>query len=273
MERASPLLSDPSIAVSACAQQALADHTIACIDPVAVGFQFEGCPSLNALGELLLSLLLGTVGAVALRRLDWATDDGARRLPTEPVYTSPSFWRTHMASKATVYKAELTVSDMDRHYYATHALTLAQHPSETEERVMVRLLAFALHAHERLEFGRGLSTDDEPDLWRKSLTGEIEQWISLGQPDEARIRKACGRAREVVLIGYSGRSFAIWWAKIAPALGRCENLRVLELPEGSAASLATLIARSMRLQCLIQDGEVQLMSDMQSVAVTPALRA
>jgi len=98
-----------------------------------------------------------------------------------------------MAPKATIYKAELQVSDMDRQYYATHALMLAQHPSETVERLMVRLLAFALHADERLEFGRGLSTDDEPDLWRKSLTGEIEQWIELGQPDEQHIRKACGR--------------------------------------------------------------------------------
>jgi uncharacterized protein YaeQ len=177
-----------------------------------------------------------------------------------------------MAPKATVYKAELNISDIDRHYYATHALTLAQHPSETEERVMVRLLAFALHAHERLEFGRGLSTDDEPDLWRKSLTGEIEQWITLGQPEEARIRKACGRAREVVLLGYSGRSFSIWWEKLAPALARCENLSVLEIAEGGAAALATLIARNMRLQCVIQDGDVQLLSDSASVTLTPLLR-
>ena len=88
-----------------------------------------------------------------------------------------------MAPNATIYKAEVQVSDMDRHYYATHALTLARHPSETEERLMVRLLAFMLHADERLEFGRGLSTEDEPDLWRKDYGGEIEQWIELGQPD------------------------------------------------------------------------------------------
>ncbi|HWS25207.1 MAG TPA: YaeQ family protein, partial [Xanthomonadales bacterium] len=120
-----------------------------------------------------------------------------------------------MALKATVYKAELQISDLDRHYYETHTLTLAQHPSETGERVMVRLLAYALFAADDLDFGRGLSSDDEPDLWRKSLTGEIEQWIYLGQPEEARIRKACGRAREVVVIGYSGRSFSLWWEKNA----------------------------------------------------------
>lgn len=177
-----------------------------------------------------------------------------------------------MALKATVYKAELQISDMDRHYYATHALTLAQHPSETDERLMVRLLAFALFADERLEFGRGLSTEDEPDLWRKSLTGEIEQWIELGQPDESRIRKACGRAREVVVIGYSGRGFALWWEKNATALGRCGNLRVLELPAGIAESLSALLARGMQLQCLIQEGDVQLMGDAGTVDVAPIVR-
>jgi len=100
-----------------------------------------------------------------------------------------------MALNATIYKAELQVSDMDRHYYATHTLTVARHPSETVERLMVRLLAFALYADERLEFGKGLSDGDEPALWRKAYSGDIEQWIELGQPDEARIRKACGRKR------------------------------------------------------------------------------
>jgi len=176
-----------------------------------------------------------------------------------------------MSFKATVYKAELQISDMDRHYYATHALTLAQHPSETEQRLMARVLAFALHADERLEFGRGLSSEDEPDLWRKSLTGEIEQWIDLGQPDESRIRKACGRARQVIVIGYAGRSFAPWWEKNAAALARCANLRVIEFAAGSAEALAGLLARGMRLQCLIQDGESQLSNDSLSVAVTPVV--
>lgn len=177
-----------------------------------------------------------------------------------------------MALKATVYKAELQINDLDRHYYATHSLTLAQHPSETDQRLMVRLLAFALHADERLEFGRGLSSDDEADLWRRSLTGEIEQWIYLGQPEESRIRKACGRAREVVIIGYSGRSFALWWEKNAAALSRCSNLSVIEIAVDAVEALAALLDRSMRLQCLIQDGEAQVMGDSASVTVTPQLR-
>lgn len=177
-----------------------------------------------------------------------------------------------MALKATVYKVELQVSDMDRHYYATHALTMAQHPSETDARLMVRLLAFALFADERLEFGRGVSSDDEPDLWRRSLTGEIEQWIELGQPDESRIRKACGRARQVVVLGYGGRAFDLWWEKNASALARCGNLRVLDLEPGVADALAALSQRSMSLQCLIQDGDVQLMGDAGSVTLTPRQR-
>ena len=164
-----------------------------------------------------------------------------------------------MAVKATIFKAELQVSDMDRHYYASHPLTLAQHPSETEERVMVRLLAFALNASEDLAFGRGISTDDEPDLWRRDLTGQIEQWIEVGQPDESRLRKACGRAREVRVYAFSGRSAAIWWQKNADALKRLSNLQVFEIPAEASERLAALATRNMQLQCLVQEGLVQVM--------------
>ena len=177
-----------------------------------------------------------------------------------------------MALKATIYKAELQVNDMDRQYYATHALTLAQHPSETEERMMMRLVAFALHADDRLEFGRGLGTDDEPDLWRKSLTGEIEQWIELGQPDEQRIRKACGRARQVVVIGYSGRGADIWWDRIADGLARSKNLTVLDIAAAAVQALAAMADRSMKLQCMIQDREVQLLGETHSVTLEPVVR-
>ena len=164
-----------------------------------------------------------------------------------------------MAVKATIFKAELQVSDMDRHYYATHALTLAQHPSETEERLMVRLLAFALNASEDLAFGRGISTDDEPDLWRRDLTGQVELWIEVGQPDESRLRKACGRAREVRVYTYSGRSAAIWQEKNADAFKRLGNLQVFEVPAETSAKLAGLASRNMQLQVLVQEGLVQVM--------------
>lgn len=177
-----------------------------------------------------------------------------------------------MALNSTIYKVELQVSDMDRHYYATHALTLARHPSETEERLMVRLLAFALYADERLEFGKGISDEDEPALWRRAYTDEIELWIEVGQPDETRIRKACGRSRQVVVINYGGNAADIWWSKNGTALARHRNLTVLDIPAPTVASLTALLQRGMRLQCLIQDGQLQLMNDADAVTVDPVRR-
>ena len=177
-----------------------------------------------------------------------------------------------MALNSTIYKVELQISDMDRHYYATHALTLARHPSETEERLMVRLLAFALYAQDRLEFGKGISDEDEPALWHKAYTDEIELWIELGQPDETRIRKACGRSRQVVVINYGGNASDIWWDKNANGLSRNRNLTVLDIPAKTVGELVALLQRGMRLQCLIQDGQLQLMNDADSVAVDPVKR-
>lgn len=172
-----------------------------------------------------------------------------------------------MALKATVIKAELQLSDLDRHHYATYPLTLAQHPSETDQRLMVRLVAFALFADERLEFGRGLSNEEDPDLWRRDYTGLIEQWIDLGQPDESRIRKACGRAREVIVVNYGGRAADLWWDKNASALARLGNLTVLDIDAASVDALAAMMDRNMRLNALVQDGELQLMGDTGTVAL------
>lgn len=177
-----------------------------------------------------------------------------------------------MALNATIYKVELQISDMDRHYYATHALTLARHPSETEERLMVRLLAFALYAEDRLEFGKGISDEDEPALWRKAYTDEIKLWIEVGQPDETRIRKACGRARQVVVVSYGGNAAEIWWNKVGAALGRNKNLTVLDIPARTVAELVALLQRGMRLQVLVQDGQLQLMNETDAVAVDPLRR-
>jgi uncharacterized protein YaeQ len=177
-----------------------------------------------------------------------------------------------MAPNATIYRLELRVSDMDRHYYATHSLTLAQHPSETPERLMVRVLAFALHADERLEFGRGLSTEEDPDLWQRDYTGDVLLWIDLGQPDESRIRKACGRARQVVVVTYSGNSAEIWWDRQANALSRLKNLTVVDFPPASVDLATSLLARSMRLTAMIQDGELQLMDEERSVTVPHRVR-
>lgn len=161
-----------------------------------------------------------------------------------------------MASNATIFKATVQISDMDRHYYQDHALTLARHPSETDERMMVRLLAFMLHAHEALAFGRGLSSEEEPALWHKDLTGAIEHWIEVGQPDEKSIRQACGRAKQVCIYTYGGRAADQWWEKNLSALERLNNLSVMNLPLDSSRALAALAQPSMQLQCTIQDGQI-----------------
>lgn len=159
-----------------------------------------------------------------------------------------------MALRSTIYKAELQLADIDRGYYADHPLTLARHPSETEERLMVRLLAFAANAAEGLAFGAGLSTDDEPDLWLKDLTGAITTWIEVGLPDERVVRKACGRAAQVQVWAYGGAKADIWWRQNAEALRRNANLTVWSLPPEASAALARLAHRAMKLSCTIQDG-------------------
>lgn len=174
-----------------------------------------------------------------------------------------------MALKSTIFKASLNVADLDRGYYADHALTLARHPSETDERLMVRLLAFALFADERLEFGKGLSATDEPALWLKEYSGEIRLWIEVGLPDERLLRKAAGRAAEVVLLAYGGRTVELWWAKEGPALARLSNLRVLAIDGEQSAALAALAQRNMQLQCTIQDGQVWLNDGERTAAIEP----
>ena len=175
-----------------------------------------------------------------------------------------------MALKATIFKADLQIADMDRRYYGDHTLTIARHPSETDERMMVRLLAFALHANEALSFGRGLSTDDEPDLWQKDLTGNIEIWVDVGLPDEKRIRRACGRARQVFVYSYGGRGAELWWDQVNAKLGRVENLSVFSLPAAPTQALGKLALRNMRLQFTIQDGQIWISDKDQVVELGPA---
>ncbi|RQO35698.1 hypothetical protein DBR37_04790 [Herminiimonas sp. KBW02] len=171
-----------------------------------------------------------------------------------------------MALKSTIFKADLQIADMDRQYYDGHALTIARHPSETDERMMVRILAFVLHAHEALSFGKGLSTDDEPDLWQKDLTGAIELWIDVGQPDEKRIMKACGRSNQVMIYSYSSMS-NIWWNQIASKVDRAKNLSVFNLPAATSQALAKLAQRNMQLQCTIQDGQVWINGEGESIQI------
>lgn len=170
-----------------------------------------------------------------------------------------------MAIKATIYKALLNIANMDSHYYAEHNLTMAQHPSETDLRLMMRLVAFVLNANEGLEFCKGISQEDEPDLWQKSLGGDIELWIDLGQPDTKRIKKACGRAKKVIIYTYQEGMATSWWRQIETSLTRFPHLKVVHLD--SDGDIELLVKRAMSLQVNISDGELTLIDEVSSVVI------
>jgi uncharacterized protein YaeQ len=178
-----------------------------------------------------------------------------------------------MALKATIYKAALQIADMDRGLYADHTLTLALHPSETEERLMVRLLAFALQVPAddhggALQFARGLADSEEPDLWQHDLTGQLLHWLEVGHPDDRRLSKACGKAGRVTLYTYS-QSTPVWWAAIQGKLTRLTNLSVWQLPAEQSQALAGMAQRSMQLQVTVQDGQLWVGDGRQSVEIQP----
>lgn len=180
---------------------------------------------------------------------------------------------TTLALKSTIYKATLQIADMDRGLYADHTLTLALHPSETEERLMVRLLAFALSVPEddhdgALVFARGLSDTDEPDVWRHALDGTLRQWIEVGQPDERRLLRACGRAGQVGIWAYAA-STPIWWQGLATRMARQRNLTVWQLPAAQSQALGALAERSMQLQVNVQEGQVLVVHGERMVELHP----
>jgi len=176
-----------------------------------------------------------------------------------------------MALKSTIFKVDLSLADMDRNHYADYSLTLARHPSENDQRMMVRLLAFMRYADDLLTFGKGLSTDEEPDLWIKDLTGVIDLWLLVGQPDERWLRKASGRAARVVLFTYGGRVAQMWWEQNRATLEKIANLTVFRLAPEDTQALAALANRAMRLQCLIQDGEMLITGEGESIRIEPEL--
>lgn len=163
-----------------------------------------------------------------------------------------------MALKSTIFKADLQVADLDRGHFADYALTIARHPSETDERMMVRLLAFALHAGPDLAFGKGISNDDEPALWEIDPAGIVRLWIEVGQPDETRLRKACSKADRVVVLAYGARAVDVWWKTVSGALERFDHLEVWRLSADEGQALAGLAERTMKLACTVQEGTVYL---------------
>jgi uncharacterized protein YaeQ len=173
-----------------------------------------------------------------------------------------------MATNSTICKADLSVSDIDRGYYMQHALTMAQHPSETNQRLVLRLLAFAVHAGPNLTFGGGLNTDDEPDIWEKNLTGDIDVWVELGLPSEKRIRKACAQSKAVILYCYGDTGVAAWWQSIRRHVQRFKHLTIWQIPDNASQIMTEAAARNMSIQVTIQDREVTWYSAQTSIAFT-----
>jgi uncharacterized protein YaeQ len=171
-----------------------------------------------------------------------------------------------MALKSTVFRLDLQIANMERNYYAGHSLTIARHPSENDERMMVRVLAFALNATDSLAFAQSIGNDDEPDLWDKDLTGALRLWIDVGLPDDKRIRRACGRSDRVIVYSY-GRGSDLWWKQGRASFERSDNLEVIALPQTATQAIARLAKRTMQLNCTIQDGQVWLADENESVQV------
>jgi uncharacterized protein YaeQ len=182
-----------------------------------------------------------------------------------------------VALKATIFKAQLAVADIEHGYYADHALTLARHPSETDERMMVRLAALALHAHKlqtvcngdgTLAFGAGLSDPEDPDAYLRDFTGQTRLWIEVGQPDETAITKACRKADEVVLYAFH-HAAEVWWKGIENKLHKLHKLQVWRIPTEASQQLEKLAQRSMQLQATIQEGSLMLGDEKRHIDIEP----
>ena len=174
-----------------------------------------------------------------------------------------------MALKATIFKVDLSISDMDKHYYADHSLTIARHPSESDKRMMLRIVAFAFNAHEQLEFTKGLSDVDTPDLWLKNYSDEIELWIELGQPSEQRVKKGCNQAQQMMVYSYDSNAFDEWWKKEQTALNMRKNLSVTAVSESVIEQLADLVTRQMQIQVTIQDGQAWFNVNDETLEISP----
>ena len=178
-----------------------------------------------------------------------------------------------MALKATIYKLQVELADMDRNLYGDYSLTIASHPSETEERMLVRILAFALNVPPNndlgdLEFGKDICDTDGPSLWQRDLTGQVEHWIEIGQPDDRRLMKASGRAKQVSVYSFSS-STAIWWADVATKITRARNITVWQIPAEQSKALSGLAQRGMKLQVTVQDSVVWVGDGTRSIEITP----
>lgn len=174
-----------------------------------------------------------------------------------------------MALSSTIYKVELQVSDLNRNYFNAHSLTVAQHPSETLERMLVRLLVFAINASEQLAFTKGLSTAEVPDLWEKDSTGRITHWIELGQPSMKRLNQACNRCPRVSVYTYAENRARMWWQQNRSELSNQDRLQIIHLPAAQLDQLVPTLTRNHSLQCTLQEELVWFGNSQISLEIRP----
>jgi uncharacterized protein YaeQ len=184
-----------------------------------------------------------------------------------------------MAIKSTIYKAALSIADIDHAYYADQALTLARHPSETDERMMIRLAALAFQAHKlqsvvsgdgNWAFGAGLSDPDEPDVLLRDYTNRIRVWIEVGQPEDKPLAKAASKSDEVIVYCFHHAS-NVWWKGIQNKLTRAEKLSVFQIDSATSKALEKFAERSMQLQATLQDGTLMMSNGADVVEITPVV--
>lgn len=171
-----------------------------------------------------------------------------------------------MAEKATIYKANLTLSDMDRNVYGDFNLTIALHPSETIERMMVRILAFCYRATENLTFSKGLSSPEEPDLWLKHDNGTILEWIEVGQPAPDRLKKAANQSLAVKVFSY-GRGMDVWWKTNAAAIRNLPKVTIHSFDADELQQLVALVDKTMNFTITITETIAYISSATDNITV------
>lgn len=154
-----------------------------------------------------------------------------------------------MATKPTIYKLKISLSDLNRNYYDTLSLTLAQHPSETLERMMVRTLAYCINAEEYLTFAKGLNSDDEPDIWAKTLDDQISLWIDVGEPSLERIKKASRQAHALKIYCFNSKA-DVWWTQAQAKISRI-NASIIQFQWEEIQALAAMVERTMEISVTI----------------------
>ncbi len=164
-----------------------------------------------------------------------------------------------MALKPTIYKLKIALTDLDRNYYNTLNLTIAQHPSETLERMMARILAFCINAQESLSFTKGLSSAEEPDLWAHTLDGRVALWIDVGEPAVDRIKKATRIAQTVKVYSFNSKS-DVWWIQEQEKFKQL-TASIFQFQWKDIQTLAKLAQRTMDISVTITENSAYIATE------------